>query len=130
VYYVVPKPLAQRVGLEAGDAGFIIVDAPVEVAPAHPDLHAGEAETSTLLSIAPDVVRTEIIPSLEPTDLTPKDVETWRRGYEHARKVTPRGYLGDPASANAASGSIRIERQAAAFADAIAASVHSSDTAP
>jgi creatinine amidohydrolase len=76
-----------------------------------------------LLSIAPDVARTEIIPSLAPTDLTPKDVETWRLGYEHAKKVTPRGYLGDPARANAASGSIRLERQAAAFADAIGASV-------
>ena len=97
--------------------------ASAEAAPAHPDLHAGEAETSMLLSIAPDLVRTEIIPSLAPTGLLPKDVETWRRGYEHARKITPRGYLGDPANANAASGSIRIERQAAAFADAIAASV-------
>jgi creatinine amidohydrolase len=124
VRYVVPKPLAERVGLKAGDAGFIIVDPPVEAAPAHPDLHAGEAETSMLLSIAPDVVRTEIIPSLKPTDLTPKDVETWRKGYENARKITPRGYLGDPASAKAANGSIRVERQAAAFADAIAASVH------
>jgi creatinine amidohydrolase len=123
VHYVVPKPLAERVGLKPKDAGFILVDMPVESAPAHPDIHAGEAETSMVLSVAPDVVRTEIIPALAPTDLTSKDVETWRKGYEYARKVTPRGYLGDPASAKAASGSIRIERQAAAFADAIAASV-------
>jgi creatinine amidohydrolase len=123
VYYVVPKPLAERVGLKSGDAGFILVDTPAEAAPAHPDLHAGEAETSMLLSIAPDLARTEIIPSLEPTDLTPKDVETWRKGYENAKKITPRGYLGDPAKANAASGAIRIERQAAAFAEAIAGSV-------
>ena len=122
-HYVVPRPLADRVGLKAGDAGFILVDFPAETVPSHPDLHAGEAETSMLLSIAPGLARTEIIPSLKPTDLTPTDVTTWRRGYEDARKVTPLGYLGDPASANVASGSVRIERQAAAFADAIAASV-------
>jgi creatinine amidohydrolase len=125
VHYVVPKPLGARIGLTSGDAGFILVDVPGEVAPAHPDLHAGEAETSMLLSIAPSVVRKDVIPSLKATDLTPKDVATWRKGYEDARRVTPRGYLGDPARADAASGSVRIERQAAAFADAIAASVSS-----
>jgi creatinine amidohydrolase len=123
VYFVVPKPLAERVGLKVGDAGFLLVETPPEIAPKHPDLHAGEAETSMLLSIAPDLVRSEIIPSLKPTDLMPSDVATWRKGYDEARKVTPLGYLGDPASARAASGSIRTERQAAAFADAIAASV-------
>jgi creatinine amidohydrolase len=61
--------------------------------------------------------------SLEPTDLTPKDVETWRKGYADAKRVTPLGYLGDPASADAGSGATRLEQQAAAFAEAIAASV-------
>jgi creatinine amidohydrolase len=123
VHYVVPRPLADRVGLKAGDPGFILVDFPAEIAPAHPDLHAGEAETSMLLSIAPNLVHKEIVPSLKPTDLTSADVATWRKGYEHAKEVTPLGYLGDPASARAANGVVRTERQAAAYADAIAASV-------
>jgi creatinine amidohydrolase len=121
--YVVPKTLGERVGLKAGEAGFILVEPPAETAPAHPDLHAGEAETSMILSIAPDLVHTDIVPLLKPTDLTGADVATWRKGYEQARTITPLGYLGDPAKARAASGSTRIERQAAAFADAIAASV-------
>jgi creatinine amidohydrolase len=121
VQYVVPKPLGERVGLKAGEAGFILVDFPPETPPTHPDLHAGEAETSMLLSIAPDLVRTKVIPSLEPTDVTPEDLATWRKGYEEARKITPLGYLGDPARARAASGTRRIEGQAAAYADAIAA---------
>jgi creatinine amidohydrolase len=76
-----------------------------------------------LLSVAPDAIRKEIIPSLKPTDLTPEDVEVWRKGYEHAERITPLGYLGDPARANAASGSTRLSQQAEAFADAIATSI-------
>jgi creatinine amidohydrolase len=125
VFYVVPKTLAARVGLKAGETGFIIVDVPSGVAPAHPDIHAGEAETSMLLSVAPSVVRKEVISSLKATDLTPKDLETWRKGYEHAKSITPLGYLGNPASANAASGAIRVEQQAAAFAEGIASSLRS-----
>jgi creatinine amidohydrolase len=123
VYYVVPKPLALRLGLKNEDAGFLLVDAPANAAPAHPDLHAGEAETSMLLSVAPDAIRKEIIPSLKPTDLTPENVEVWRKGYEHAERITPLGYLGDPARANAAAGSTRLSQQAEAFADAIATSI-------
>jgi creatinine amidohydrolase len=126
VHYVVPKPLAERAGLKAGDAGFILVDFPAETPPAHPDLHAGDAETSMVLSIAPDLVRTEIASSLKPTDLSPADVATWRTGYEQARKITPLGYLGDPAKARAASGTRRLEEQATAYADAIAKSVSGS----
>jgi creatinine amidohydrolase len=76
-----------------------------------------------LLSVAPDVVRKELIESLEATELTSKDVETWRRGYGEAKRVTPLGYLGDPASADAGKGAARLEQQATAFAEAIAASV-------
>jgi creatinine amidohydrolase len=123
VHYVVPKPLADRVGLKANDPGFLIAELPARAPPARPDLHAGEAETSMLLSVAPGTVRQGLIDSLEPTDLTPKDVETWRKGYEDAKRVTPRGYLGDPASADAKSGAVRLEEQASAFAETIAASV-------
>jgi len=121
VHYVVPRPLGDRVGLKSTEPGFILVDFPAETAPPHPDLHAGEAETSMVLSIAPNLVRTEIVRSLKPTDLTSADVATWRKGYENAKEVTPLGYLGDPASARAASGADRTARQAAAYADAIAA---------
>jgi creatinine amidohydrolase len=123
VHYVVPKPLADRIGLKSNDPGFLIASIPAGKPAAYPDLHAGEAETSMLLSVAPEVVRKELIASLEPTDLTPKDVETWRKGYGDAKRVTPHGYLGDPASADASSGARQLEQQAAAFADAIAASV-------
>lgn len=123
IHYVVPKPLADRVGLKSNDPGFLVANIPAGNPPAHPDLHAGEAETSMMLGVAPEVVRKELITALKPTDLTAKDVETWRKGYDDAKRVTPLGYLGDPASADARTGAIRLEQQAAAFAEAIAATV-------
>jgi creatinine amidohydrolase len=123
IHYVVPKPLADRLGLASSDPGFLIANIPAGEPPAHPDLHAGEAETSMLLSVAPEIVRKELIGSLKSTDLTAKDVEIWRRGYEDARRVTPLGYLGDPAKADERSGAIRLEQQAAAFAEVIASSI-------
>ncbi len=123
VHYVVPKPLADRLGLKASDPGFLIANIPTGNVSARPDLHAGEAETSMLLSVAPEAVREKLMSSLAPTDLTQKDVETWRKGYAEAKRVTPLGYLGDPASADARSGGVRLEQQAAAFAEAIAADV-------
>src|SRR3569833_2472774 len=80
-HYVVPRPLADRVGLKAGDAGFILVDFPAETVPSHPDLHAGEAETSMLLSIAPGLARTEIIPSLFLLVLSFSVVLLWCWGF-------------------------------------------------
>jgi creatinine amidohydrolase len=123
--FVVPKSLADRLGLKA-EPGFVVVDIPAGAATSRPDLHAGEAETSMILGIAPDVVRKEVMASLHATDLTSQDVQVWRKGYENAARVTPLGYLGDPASADAASGAKRLEQQAAAFADAIATSVSGS----
>jgi creatinine amidohydrolase len=123
VRYVVPKVLADRVGIKASEAGFMPVEFPPEPAPAHPDIHAGDVETSMVLHIAPDLVHKEIVSSLKPTDLTPDQLATWRKGAEHAKAITPHGYLGDPAKARAASGAVRVEGQAAAYADAIAAAV-------
>lgn len=119
--FVVPKPLGQRLGLNAGDAGFILVEPPSAPAPAHPDLHAGDGETSMVLAITPELVRKEIIADLKPTDLSPKDVEEWRKGYERAKKITPLGYLGAPANADAGRGATRVEGEATAFAAAIIA---------
>jgi creatinine amidohydrolase len=123
IHYVVPKPLADRVGINSSDPGFLIADLPAGNPAARADLHAGEAETSMLLSVAPEHVRKRLIPALEPTDLTARDVEMWRKGYEDAKRVTPLGYLGDPANASVRSGAVRLEQQAAAFGEAIAASI-------
>jgi creatinine amidohydrolase len=122
-FFVVPKPLGSRLGLREGEAGFVLIEPSTGPAPAHPDLHAGEAETSNVMAIAPELVHEGIASKLPPTDLTAKDVEEWRKGQERAREITPRGYLGAPARAESSRGTAQIESEARRIAEAIA-SVH------
>ncbi len=121
-HFVVPKPLGLRLGLREGEAGFPLIEPSTGPAPAHPDLHAGEAETSAILAITPDLVRKDVAAKLPSTDLTARDVAEWRKGQERARQITPQGYLGAPARADASLGAERIELDARRIADAIAAS--------
>jgi creatinine amidohydrolase len=120
-YFVVPKPLGTRLGLQEGEAGFLLIEPSTGPAPAHPDLHAGEAETSAVLAVVPDLVHRDIASKLPPTDLTANDVAEWRKGQERAKEITPQGYLGAPARADASKGAVQIESEARHIADAIAA---------
>ena len=90
-------------------------------APAGPyaDVHAGDWETSLMLALNPEVVRRDRIADLPPTNLTADDLAEWRKGHDHARRVTPDGYLGDPASAAADRGRADLDRDARAIAEAI-----------
>jgi creatinine amidohydrolase len=118
-YFVVPKPLGTRLGVREAEAGFLLIEPSTGPAPAHPDLHAGEGETSAVLAIAPDLVHKDIASKLPSTDLTAKDVEEWRKGQERAKQITPQGYLGAPARADADSGAARIEMDGRRIAEAI-----------
>jgi len=60
-----------------------------------------------------------ILKSLRSTDLTVQDLMNWRRGWEEARKITPQGFFGDPASASSEQGRERIEAYAKGAADLI-----------
>jgi creatinine amidohydrolase len=121
-HFVVPKPLGTRLGLREAEVGFLLIEPSTGPAPAHPDLHAGEGETSAVLAIAPDLVRKDIASKLAATDLSARDVEEWRKGQERAKEITPQGYLGAPARADAAIGAARIESEARRIAEAIALS--------
>lgn len=116
VRFVAPKRLADRLGL-AGDT-IIRADLPV-TASAFPDVHAGEDETSVMLGIRPDTVRTDIAKRLPPTKLDPSTFEAWRGGGAAARRITPDGYVGDPARADADRGRARAAANASALAEAI-----------
>jgi creatinine amidohydrolase len=118
-YFVVPKPLGTRLALKEGEAGFLLIEPSTGPAPAHPDLHAGEGETSAVLAIAPDLVHKDIASKLAATDLTAKDVDEWRKGQQRAKEITPQGYLGAPARADAASGAARLELDARRITEAI-----------
>lgn len=119
-YFVVPKPLGLRLGLREGDAGFLLIEPSTGPAPAHPDLHAGDGETSAVLAIAPELVHKDVASKLAPTDLTAEAVAEWRKGQERAKEITPQGYLGAPARAAAEKGKASIELEARRIAEAVA----------
>lgn len=85
------------------------------------DIHAGEIESSSMWGLFPDLVRTEVLPSLKSTDFGPADLAEWREGREQALRKTPNGYLGDPAKADPEVGRKNTAEQAALLADAIEA---------
>lgn len=59
-------------------------------------VHAHDVETAMMLRWFPELVDTGRLDQLQPTSLTHADLEEWRRGGEHAVRVTPDGYFGDP----------------------------------
>lgn len=118
VTYLVPQTIAARIGVTGPRAGAVPVDLGSKPGPVA-DLHAGDAETSAMLSGARSAVRTSRLRSLPATTLSEAQVAEWRRGQEHARRLTPHGYVGDPARATAAKGRRQTRQTAAAYARAI-----------
>lgn len=118
-WLILPAPLAGRLSL-SGEAGVAIADWPGSTTE-FPDLHAGDWETSVMLSIAPDRVEGDSVADLKATDLSPAAVDRWRRGGAEARAVTPDGYLGAPGDASAAKGASFVVATSDAYAAAILA---------
>ena len=77
--------------------------------PAYLNIHAEAYETSFMWYYVPDLVNFEVWKTLKPTNLTLKDLEAWSKGGNEARKITPQGYFGDPASANPETGRREME---------------------
>ncbi|MGX1309322.1 creatinine amidohydrolase [Amorphus suaedae] len=121
--FVADPGLFARIGADPGDPHALATLPEPAPAPAGPyaDVHAGDWETSLMLALNPEVVRDEKIAALPPTNLTADDLAEWRKGHDHARRVTPDGYLGDPASADATRGRADLIRDARAIAEAIKA---------
>lgn len=59
-------------------------------------VHAQDTETAMMLGWFPGLVETQRLEQLPPTSLTANDLTEWRRGGEHAARITPDGYFGDP----------------------------------
>ena len=120
---IVSRAMAARLGFDSADPHLAI--APEEgAAPGEPiDVHAGRWETSLMWAAFPEVVRSDVLPGLAPTDFAPADLAEWRKGGEHARGKSPHGYVGDPASASREHGLRLLQREAALVADAVAAAL-------
>ena len=117
-YVILSEGLQTRLGLDPALPHLAVM--PTERA-AGPflDVHAGDWETSVVSAEYPDLVREAIARTLPSTDFLPADLAEWRQGGEHAMRKTPRGYLGDPASADAERGARDLETESRWIADAI-----------
>jgi creatinine amidohydrolase/Fe(II)-dependent formamide hydrolase-like protein len=120
IRFVVDRSLAARIGVEPDDPHVAVFE-PVPH-PAHViDVHAGRWETSAMAYARPDLVRGDVADGLAATGFQPADLAEWRRGYEHARRKAPLGYVGDPATATSAEGASWMQGTAERAVDAILA---------
>src|SRR5574337_1157512 len=119
--FVCDAAIADRLGLVADDPEVLRFASPPD-ATAGPglDIHAGGWETSVMLGCNPELVRSNALADLAPTELGADALAAWRQGGEVARRITPRGYFGAPATASAARGMGIIDGEARAIAQALA----------
>ncbi len=89
---------AKRAGLTGSEPFFLIHKSPPgSAAPAEDlDLHAGAGETGAAAAFFPVEVKMKEARALKPTKVTMNELSEW---VKDMKKVTPQGYLGDPAKA-------------------------------
>lgn len=113
----------KRIGADLDDRHILATATEFNHAPKYFDIHAGESETSAMLGFYPDLVRSNVLPDLKPTNFVIDDMVEWRKGREHTVRKTPEGYIGDPASASAEYGIKIVTETAELIANAIAARI-------
>lgn len=119
--FVCDAAIAERLGLGADDAEVLRFASPPDVPfGAGLDIHAGGWETSVMLGCNPELVRRDALAGLAPTDLGGDALAAWRQGGQVARRITPLGYFGAPATASAARGLGIIDGEARAIARSLA----------
>ncbi|MFE0380677.1 creatininase family protein [Streptomyces inhibens] len=59
-------------------------------------VHAEEIESALMMRWFPELVDYDAMAELKPTGLGAEDLMEWRKGGEHARRVTPQGFFGAP----------------------------------
>jgi creatinine amidohydrolase len=85
------------------------------------DRHAGARETGFMALHFPDLVNLELAEQLVPTETTREEVRTWQRGGAGARRLSPLGYVGNPAAYDVE----RVQRLERWFVEAVASVVKS-----
>ncbi len=122
VRYLMSEEDAKRAGLTGNEPFFLVHKSPpMEAEPTeYLDLHAGAWETGVVAAFFPEEVNTKAAQALEPTKVTMKEIGEW---VKDMKKVTPLGYLGDPAKFDAPASRKNVEDSCRMMADAIAASL-------
>lgn len=118
VRYLLSEEDAKRSNI-TGDLPFLLIhkSPPTDIEKQeYLDLHAGAFETGLIAAFFPGLVNEKVARSLQPTKVTMREVREWTKD---AKKVTPLGYLGDPASFDPAAGKKYMEDICRMMADAI-----------
>jgi creatinine amidohydrolase len=134
-YVVINGGMRDRLGMTGKEPQILMQDAapppantsanrPPAAAAARPqyiDGHSGGGESGSMWYLFPNLVNTDVLKTLKPTNYGPEDLAEWRKGWSDARAKTPLGYFGDPASANRDRAQQAFERDTAQIAAAIKA---------
>jgi creatinine amidohydrolase len=120
VYFVTDPAMVARLGLSGGDANVALADKMPQPPPGqYFDVHAGAGETSMLWSRFPDVVAVDQLSKLKPYLIDAAALSEWRKGGEHAMRITPDGYTGDLSKASPEIGARVLTSRADAIAEAV-----------
>jgi len=119
VRYLMSEEDAKRAGLTGNEPFFLIHKSPpAEVEPTeYLDLHAGAWETGAVAAFFPAEVNMKAARALQATKVTMNEIGEW---VNEMKKVTPLGYLGDPAKFDAPETKKNVEDSCRMMADAIA----------
>jgi len=85
--------------------------------PSYPDFHAGAFETGVMAAFFPGLVKAELARTLKPARLSTREVGEWAKD---PKKLTPLGYVGDPAGYDAAKAKAFLEEWCRNMASAAA----------
>jgi creatinine amidohydrolase len=132
-YVVINAGIRDRLGL-TGKEPYVLMqlEAPAPPPPANVtsapaprspyiDGHSGGGEHGGMWYLFPNLVNTDVMKTLKPTNYGPDDLAEWRKGWSDARAKTPLGYFGDPASADRDRAKQAFERDTASIAATIKA---------
>jgi creatinine amidohydrolase len=123
IKYLLSEFDAQRSGIKDKVPPFLLIhkSEPLDLeGMEYLDLHAGEWETGAVAAFFPDMVDEEKARTLEPTKVKMAQIMEW---VKDTKKVTPLGYLGDPAKFDAEAGRKDMEKTCRWMAEAIAESL-------
>ena len=120
VRYLVPEEDVRRMGLTGEPPAWVLLHRmPADESTLTPflDIHAGAGETGIVAAFYPGLVDVALAKTLAPTKLKPAQAGEWLRD---ARKVTPLGYVGDPARFNVEESRTYLPEWCRLMAEAIA----------
>ncbi len=110
-YYVLSEFEAKvRYRLTGREPHVLLIPTPLtQEQPKCLDIHAGAIETGLMVHYFPDQVDMEQAKTLKPTNLTIQELLEWDQSWSDARRITPLGYFGDPASFDSEASRQRLE---------------------